>query len=94
MTERFNQRMGGVLSTGRTRDEFARFFAGLDLVDPGIVPTPQWRPDHRHRAARWTPPTPRWPASPDPLLVDSAAIQGLLAESPGAREGGGCGDVL
>ena len=44
MTERFNQRMGGVLSTGRTRDEFARFFAGLDLVDPGIVPTPQWRP--------------------------------------------------
>jgi hypothetical protein len=45
MTERFNQRMGGVLSTGRTRDEFARFFAGLDLVDPGIVPTPQWRPD-------------------------------------------------
>jgi hypothetical protein len=45
MTERFNQRMGGVLSRGRTRDEVARFLAGLDLVDPGIVPAPRWRPD-------------------------------------------------
>jgi hypothetical protein len=45
MTERFNQRMGGVLSRGRTRDEVARFLAGLDLIDPGIVPTPRWRPD-------------------------------------------------
>jgi S-adenosyl methyltransferase len=45
MTKRFNQRMGGVLATGRTHDEVAWFFAGLDLVDPGIVPTPRWRPD-------------------------------------------------
>jgi O-methyltransferase involved in polyketide biosynthesis len=29
----------------RTRDEFARFFDGLDLVDPGVVQLPQWRPD-------------------------------------------------
>ena len=45
MTKRFNQRLGGVMSRGRTRDEVARFFGGLDLVEPGIVPTPRWRPD-------------------------------------------------
>jgi hypothetical protein len=44
MTKRFNQRLGSVVSAGRTREEVARFFAGLDLVEPGIVPTPQWRP--------------------------------------------------
>ena len=27
----------------RTRDSFARFFAGCDLVEPGIVVTSQWR---------------------------------------------------
>jgi O-methyltransferase involved in polyketide biosynthesis len=45
MTKRFNERLGGVTSTGRTRDEVARFFTGLELVQPGIVSTPQWRPD-------------------------------------------------
>ncbi|MFG1609586.1 SAM-dependent methyltransferase [Actinoplanes sp. NPDC049265] len=29
----------------RTRAEFARFFDGLDLLDPGIVAAPDWRPD-------------------------------------------------
>ena len=29
----------------RTPAEIAGFFAGLDLVPPGIVPVPQWRPD-------------------------------------------------
>jgi hypothetical protein len=29
----------------RTRDEFARFFDGLDLLAPGIVPVSQWRPE-------------------------------------------------
>jgi S-adenosyl methyltransferase len=27
----------------RTRDEFARFFNGLELVSPGIVPVAEWR---------------------------------------------------
>jgi hypothetical protein len=27
----------------RTRDEFARFFDGLDLVPPGITPIADWR---------------------------------------------------
>jgi S-adenosyl methyltransferase len=45
VTKRFNQRMGGVMSSGRTYDEVARFFTGLELVEPGIVSTPRWRPD-------------------------------------------------
>jgi S-adenosyl methyltransferase len=45
LTKRFNERLGGVTSRARTHDEVARFFTGLDLVPPGIVVTPQWRPD-------------------------------------------------
>jgi SAM-dependent methyltransferase len=44
MTKRFNQRLGSVRSEGRTRDEVSRFFTGLELVEPGIVSTPRWRP--------------------------------------------------
>lgn len=29
----------------RTRDEIARFFEGYDMVEPGLVPMPEWRPD-------------------------------------------------
>jgi hypothetical protein len=29
----------------RTRDEFAALFGPLDLVDPGIVQLPDWRPE-------------------------------------------------
>ena len=29
----------------RTRDEFAEFFTGLEIVDPGIVAISEWRPD-------------------------------------------------
>lgn len=29
----------------RDRDEFGAFFAGLDLVDPGITPITEWRPE-------------------------------------------------
>jgi hypothetical protein len=28
----------------RTRDQVASFFAGLDLVEPGLVRVPDWRP--------------------------------------------------
>lgn len=31
--------------TLRTRDQVARFFTGLDLVEPGLVMVHQWRPD-------------------------------------------------
>jgi hypothetical protein len=30
---------------GRTRDQFAAFFAGTEIVAPGIVWTPQWHPE-------------------------------------------------
>jgi S-adenosyl methyltransferase len=40
---RYNQRLGSVRQTRRTRAEFTRFFTGLDLVEPGVVPLPQWR---------------------------------------------------
>ncbi|MDH6696391.1 SAM-dependent methyltransferase [Streptomyces griseoviridis] len=29
----------------RTRDEIARFFEGYEMVEPGLVPMPDWRPD-------------------------------------------------
>ncbi|MFG2502789.1 SAM-dependent methyltransferase [Streptomyces sp. NPDC048441] len=29
----------------RSRDEIARFFEGYDMVEPGLVPMPRWRPD-------------------------------------------------
>lgn len=45
LTKRLNKGMGGTRMRARSRDEVARFFTGLELVPPGIVPTPQWRPD-------------------------------------------------
>jgi SAM-dependent methyltransferase len=36
---------GGLPFAVRSRPEFARFFDGLELVEPGIVPMPEWRPD-------------------------------------------------
>jgi hypothetical protein len=32
--------------TPRTYAEVRRFFDGFDLLDPGLVPVEQWRPDH------------------------------------------------
>jgi len=36
----------GVTYAPRSRAEVAAFFAGLDLVDPGVVPLLAWRPDN------------------------------------------------
>ncbi len=38
-----NQAMAGTI-TFRTRAEVAAFFGGLELVEPGLVSTTQWRP--------------------------------------------------
>jgi hypothetical protein len=40
---RLNAGMGPNRLTLRTREEIARLFDGLYLVDPGLVPLPQWR---------------------------------------------------
>lgn len=29
----------------RSREDILRFFDGLELVDPGLVAAPEWRPD-------------------------------------------------
>jgi len=31
--------------TYRSQAEVARFFDGLDLLPPGVVPVPRWRPE-------------------------------------------------
>jgi S-adenosyl methyltransferase len=36
---------GGFQNSVRTRAEVEGFFAGLELVEPGVVPIPGWRPD-------------------------------------------------
>ena len=40
---RYNER-SAVAMRLRTRDEFTRFFDGLDLAGPGVVPVNHWRP--------------------------------------------------
>jgi hypothetical protein len=40
----YNERVA-TPQTLRTRDQVARFFTGLDLVEPGLVQVHQWRPD-------------------------------------------------
>jgi hypothetical protein len=42
-TARLNARLGPAQSTPRPRAAIARYFDGLDLVDPGLVPVPRWR---------------------------------------------------
>jgi S-adenosyl methyltransferase len=42
-TAQYNARVGPVRSTPRTRAQIAGYFAGLDLVEPGLVPVSQWR---------------------------------------------------
>jgi hypothetical protein len=44
VTQRLNARMGSTRLTMRTREEIAGYFDGLDLVDPGLVSLPRWRP--------------------------------------------------
>ncbi|MFC0040597.1 SAM-dependent methyltransferase [Actinomadura rayongensis] len=36
---------GGITLLPRDRADILRFFTGLDLLDPGLVPLPLWRPD-------------------------------------------------
>jgi hypothetical protein len=38
-------RMSRQQYTPRTREQVARFFEGMDLVAPGVVPVEEWRPD-------------------------------------------------
>jgi hypothetical protein len=37
--------------TPRSREQVTRFFDGPDLIEPGVVPIQQWRPDSDAEAA-------------------------------------------
>jgi hypothetical protein len=41
----------GIPQTNRTQAQVTRFFDGLDLIDPGIVPLNQWKPDQHEDTA-------------------------------------------
>ncbi|MGZ3397161.1 MAG: SAM-dependent methyltransferase [Isosphaeraceae bacterium] len=49
--EAFNEAQRGYNESGavpyhlRSPKQFAQFFEGLELVEPGVVPVPHWRPD-------------------------------------------------
>ncbi|MGH3922665.1 MAG: SAM-dependent methyltransferase [Pseudonocardiaceae bacterium] len=43
--QRWNESGGTPPVMVRSRQELARFFQGLELLEPGLVPCPQWRPD-------------------------------------------------
>ena len=45
MTRRINQRLSGTKATLRDHAEITRFFAGLELVEPGVVQPQRWHPD-------------------------------------------------
>ena len=66
-TARLNQRMGPTQLTLRTRPDFERFFDGLEMVEPGVVPLPEWH-------------GPRF-GVPDPLLRRDGP-QALAISSP------------
>jgi hypothetical protein len=44
--DRYNQ-LAPVPYHLRRPDQIASFFDGLDLVEPGVVPCPSWKPDSR-----------------------------------------------
>ncbi|HLU56744.1 MAG TPA: SAM-dependent methyltransferase [Pseudonocardia sp.] len=44
-------RQSGITFVARDHAEVTRFFAGLELVDPGVVPVLGWRPDEQDTGA-------------------------------------------
>src|SRR5881392_724742 len=48
--KRYNERVADQ-ATLRDQAGTARFFAGLDLVEPGVVPVASWRPDSDYLAS-------------------------------------------
>jgi S-adenosyl methyltransferase len=44
MIRRMNEHLAESSHVGRPRDVVAQFFAGLDLLEPGVVKVTDWRP--------------------------------------------------
>jgi hypothetical protein len=53
--------------TLRDRRQILTLFDGFDLVAPGLVPLPQWRPDLAPASARHLATTPQWHQPPLPV---------------------------
>ncbi len=45
MARRLNERSAPAQMTLRTHEQISRFFDGLEMVEPGLVPVNRWRPD-------------------------------------------------
>ena len=60
MSDRLN-RLLAQPSTDRSRAEVTGFFDGLELVEPGVIPIQQWRPDNPEEASAVAA---MWAASP------------------------------
>ncbi len=45
MARRLNERSAPAQMTLRTHEQINRFFDGLEMVEPGLVPVNRWRPD-------------------------------------------------
>jgi S-adenosyl methyltransferase len=57
--DRLSSRMSESV-TPRTRAEVAGFLAGMDLLDPGVVQLPRWRPDPGQKAVEQDRPLSMW----------------------------------
>jgi hypothetical protein len=44
MTRRLNEGLAGITVTARSHAEVTRFFDGMELLEPGVVPPNYWRP--------------------------------------------------
>jgi hypothetical protein len=56
---RYYNQTGAVPYHARSPEQITRFFDGLELIGPGVVPVHQWRPDHDPFT---TPSVPAWGA--------------------------------
>ena len=54
--KRYNQ-ASAVQAHLRSREEVTRFFDGLEIIEPGVVPLPRWRPGKVNTEARRSLPT-------------------------------------
>ena len=72
--DRLNQQMSESVIL-RTQSEVTRFFDGLELIEPGVVQLPQWRPDPGSETIAAARPLPMWCAvgrKPDPSRATQA----------------------
>ncbi len=86
-------RMAQQQFTLRTREQVERFFDGMDLVEPGLVPVEDWRPEPGIGAARNSA---IWSAVGRKRLgtLDSVGLQGLAAESLARVDIGGADEEV